>query len=242
MPLNDSLSWLAGKVSVPRFVVVAVGATLLVFVLRLFWPGGGPDSDQVRALIDRSEYQKAETLLLAGEPDKSDAEWRQLKAAVDCGRSREETCLKELKALAETGDLEGEEPEVADAFGRLLDERVSLADLVLIAKEMDPTARLIVLKDKAGAATGVGRRNALAVLAELGEKEAVDRSAAYAEEFSKARSCKQIKAVAARAAGAKDKEALPALRQLQKRVKDGIFKEMCAGEEVERAIKALEGA
>lgn len=242
MRMGDTFRWLMGTVPVPRVVIVVVGLAAFDLLFKVVWPRGGTDLEQVRELIDKNEYRKAEALLHAGEPDKTDDEWRQLKAAVDCGRSREDACLRELTALEEAGDLEGDEPEVADAFGHLLDTRADLRDLVRIAKEMDPTARLIVLKDKAGAATGVGRQNALAVLAELGEKDAADRSTAYADEFSKARSCKQIKAVAARAAQSKDKEALPALRQLQKRVKDGIFKEMCAGEEVERAIKAIEGA
>ncbi len=222
-----------------RLVAVVVLANVAFFGSRALFSGFA-HADEVRAMIGRGEYQKAEILLLAGDPDRTAAEWRQLKAAVDCGHSRTGACMETLKALAASGDLDSDDSEVVDAFSHLLDERVTVADLVLIAKEVGSTERLIVLKDRAGAATGVGRQNALAVLAALGDDDSVDRAAAYADEFAKARSCKQIKAVAARVAQGRDKEALPALRHLRKRVKDSFFKDLCAGEDVERAIKAVE--
>jgi len=216
-------------------LVVAVVVALLAVAAVVFWPSGllGPVEDA----IDDGRYRDALTLLETNpERDTPAGQVLHARAQLRGERPRPGEAARALEqAIAADASLASDD-EVVEDLVATLDRKNAQSTMTLIQQHAADEAEALLIENAKSKKYWL-RWNSIHLLEAIGEADEVDFVAAYILDLTTSRSCPTRKRAAQKLAQYKDARALGPLRDARH---GNIFKNICMGRTLDRAIKAIE--
>ena len=214
---------------------VVVIAALLALLAVAIWPAGrlGPVADA----IDDERYGDALTLLETNpERDTPAGQILRARALLRGERPRPGEAAQALEQAITTDASLAADGEVIRDLVATLDRKNAQSTIALIQQHAAGDAEALLI-DNAKSKSYWLRWNSIQLLEAMGEGDEVDFVEAYLLDLTTANSCSTRKRAAQKLAELKDARALGPLRDART---GNVFKNLCMGRTIDRAIKTIE--